>query len=176
LAVIHYQFEAIHPFFDGNGRTGRILNLLYLIEKGILDLPILYLSRFLINNKHLYYKLLLEVTEKGAWEAWVLFMLDAVIDTAKISKKRVVKIKKLIDETADLIKEKLPKIYSRELIEILFTHPYCKIAFLEQGGIAKRQTASLYLQKLEEVGVLSGYQKGREKYYINFKFLELLGE
>ena len=175
LAIMHYQFEAIHPFFDGNGRTGRIINLLYLIEERVLELPILYLSRFLISQKRQYYELLQGVTEKEEWEPWVVFILDAIIDTAQITRRRVVKIKNLIIETSELIKEKLPKIYSVELIEILFTHPYCKIAFLERAGIARRQTASIYLQKLEDLGILVGMQRGKEKYYMNVQFLDLLG-
>jgi len=174
LAVMHYQFEAIHPFTDGNGRTGRILNILYLVERNLLDIPVLYLSRFIIENKKKYYIGLLEVTKSGAWEPWILYMLDAVEQMSKVTRGRISAIRDQMTATADFVKAKAPKVYSKDLIEILYSHPYCKIKFLEQAGIGNRQTASAYLKKLEAIGVLRGVKKGRELYYINDKFLDIL--
>ena len=174
LAVIHYQFEAIHPFTDGNGRAGRILNILYLIERGLLDIPILYLSRFIIENKNAYYIRLKEVTAAGAWEAWVLYMLDAVEKTARVTRDRIQAIRELMNATGDRIRKKAPKMYSKDLVEVLFRQPYCKIKFLEEAGIGKRQTASSYLKALAEMGVSHPVRKGREIYYINKEFLDVL--
>ncbi|OYQ79000.1 addiction module protein [Wohlfahrtiimonas chitiniclastica] len=174
LAVLHYQFEAIHPFIDGNGRTGRILNILYLIEKELLTLPILYLSRYIVMNKNDYYRLLLDVTTKGQWESWILFMLRAVEDTSIWTKNKIAAVTSLIEETAQYIKEKEPKIYSYELVNILFEQPYCRISNLVDKDIAKRQTASTYLQKLCDLGVLTEYADGRDKLFINTKLIELM--
>ena len=174
LAVIHYQFEAIHPFTDGNGRTGRILNILYLIDQGLLDIPILYLSRFIIDKKNDYYAGLRKVTEEGAWEKWVLFMLEAVENTARKTRGKILAIRDLMQRDVETVREKLPKIYSKDLLELLYHQPYCKIQFLEKAGIAKRQTASTYLKELERVGVLKAVKTGRDIYYINVDFLELL--
>ncbi len=178
LGIIHYQFEAIHPFYDGNGRTGRILNILYLIEMDLISLPILYLSGYVISHKSDYYRLLQKVTKESsdakAWEEWSFFMLDAVIETAKKTQEKIRLIQSLIEKTEKLIHEKLPKIYSKSLINLLFSHPYCKIAFLEKAGIAKRQTASVYLKELGEAGVLVCQKKGRDKYFINQAFLDIL--
>jgi Fic family protein len=176
LAVIHYQFEAIHPFTDGNGRTGRIINILYLVEKGLLDLPILYLSQFIIDNKSDYYKKLREVTENGFWEAWVLYMLHAVESTARKTRDKIYRIRDLMFETQELARQKAGTAYSKDLIELIFELPYCKIGFLEERGVAKRQTASVYLKKLESIGILEGLKVGREVYYINKRLLELLKE
>lgn len=174
LAVMHYQFEAIHPFTDGNGRTGRILNILYLVERNLLDIPVLYLSRFIIENKKDYYAGLLKVTKSGAWEPWILYMLDAVEQTSKVALDRIIAIRGQMMATADFVKAKAPKVYSKDLIEILYSQPYCKIKFLEQAGIGNRQTASAYLKELEAIGVLDVVKKGRELYYINNKFLDTL--
>lgn len=122
LAVMHYQFEAIHPFVDGNGRTGRVLNLLYLVDKGLLDIPVLYLSRHIIQNKALYYKYLLEVTTEGAWEQWLLFMLEAVRTTALWTTARIQAIRDLLEQTAARMRQTLPKVYSRELAELIFVN------------------------------------------------------
>lgn len=174
MAVMHYQFEAIHPFSDGNGRTGRILNILYLVDKQLLDLPILYLSRYIIENKTAYYTGLQQVTESNAWEAWVLYILRGLEETAIITKKQILKIHQLIKETAETVRTQLPRIYSKDLIEVLFRSPYCKIKFLEESGIAKRQTASTYLKELERIGVLKGIKMGRDIYYVNDPFLKIL--
>ena len=174
MAVMHYQFEAIHPFPDGNGRTGRILNILYLIDKKLLDLPILYLSRYIISNKAAYYNGLQQVTESNAWEPWILYMLQGIEQTAIATRKQILNIHDLIQETAKKVRSELPRIYSKDLIEILFTSPSCKIKFLEERGIAKRQTASVYLKELERIGVLRGFKMGRDVYYVNDLFLKAL--
>lgn len=174
LAVIHYQFEAIHPFPDGNGRTGRILNILYLIERGLLDLPALYLSRYIIEHKNAYYDGLRGVTERGAWEAWVLYVLGAVAETAQGTYGRIRAVQQLMDETARQVRSELPRVYSRDLIELLFRQPYTKIRFLEEAGLGTRKTVSGYLQALDRIGVLNGVRVGKEIYYVNTRFYELL--
>jgi Fic family protein len=174
MALIHYQFEAIHPFYDGNGRTGRILNILYLIEKKLLEIPVLYLSRYIISNKTAYYTGLRAVTENQAWEAWILYILEGLEKTAIATREKIIAIHQLVEKTSEEIKSKLPRLYSKDLVEVLFRSPYCKIRFLEEAGIAKRQTASVYLQQLEKVGVLKGIKSGREIYYINGAFLKIL--
>jgi Fic family protein len=174
MALIHYQFEAIHPFPDGNGRTGRILNILFLIEKGILDIPVLYLSRYIISNKTAYYNGLRTVTEENAWEEWILYILKGLEETAIATRKQIIAIHQLTQETATTVRQKLPRIYSKDLIEVLFQSPYCKIKSLEDAGIAKRQTSSHYLQQLENIGVLRSLKVGRDLYYINDAFMKIL--
>ena len=174
MAVMHYQFEAIHPFTDGNGRTGRILNILYLVQEELLTLPILYLSRYIIANKGGYYSGLLAVTRDQAWEAWILYMLEAVESTAQWTTSKIISIRDLADHTADYVKNRLPKIYSRELIDVIFEQPYCRINNLVDAGIAKRQTASEYLKKLADIGILVEQQSGRERLFIQPKLINLL--
>ena len=174
LAVIHYQFECIHPFPDGNGRVGRIINVLYLVKEKLLNFPILYLSRYIIENKAEYYKALLDVTEKGEWSRWILYILDAVEQTSKNTLAKIQQIYVEKEKACALVKEKLPKIYSKELMEILFEQPYCKIDFLENRGIAKFQTASRYLRSLQNIGLLDMQKIGREKYYINKVLWDIL--
>ncbi len=174
MALVHYQFEAIHPFPDGNGRAGRILNVLFLIEKKVLDIPVLYLSRYIIANKTAYYDGLRKVTEENAWESWVLYILKGLEETAIITRKQITKIHDLMQKTASLVRERLPRIYSKDLIEVLFHSPYSKIKSLEEAGIAKRQTASQYLQQLEGIGILRSFRAGRDVYYINDPFLKIL--
>ncbi|MEW7314190.1 protein adenylyltransferase Fic [Buttiauxella gaviniae] len=176
MAILHYQFECIHPFPDGNGRTGRIINILYLIQSGLLTLPILYLSRFILERKSDYYTLLRSVTAEGAWEAWILFILEAVENTALWTIKRIAVIRELIETTKVYIRDKLPKIYSWELVQVLFSQPYCRIENLVESGIAKRQTASVYLKQLVEIGVLEEVSAGREKLYLNTRLLRELNE
>jgi Fic family protein len=165
MAIAHYQFEAIHPFTDGNGRTGRILNILYLLHARLLNIPVLYLSRFIIQNKPDYYRLLREVTEAQAWEPWLLYMLRGVEETALWTSGRIKAIKDLFDQTVQQCRNEIPQIYSKELIELIFRQPYCKIGFIVDAGLAKRQTASQYLQELERIGILSGEKRGRETIY-----------
>ena len=175
MAVVHYQFEAIHPFEDGNGRTGRLINILYLLDKGLLHQPVLYLSDAIINQKQVYYKLLRGVTENGEWEPWILFMLKAVNSTSLKTMERIAQILSLLDDTLDIARKKLPsRVYSKELIELLFEQPYCKVKHLVDRGIAKRQTAAEYLRELEQAGILKSKQAGRENLFLNIGLYELL--
>lgn len=167
MAVMHYQFEAIHPFEDGNGRTGRILNLLYLVDQGLLDIPVLFLSRYIIANKPAYYEGLRRVTEGQDWENWILFMLRAVESTAQQTFAQLTRIRALMEAVREQVQVQAPGIYSKDLVEAIFVHPYTKIQFLVDAGIAKRQTASSYLQTLAGLGLLRASKQGREMYYIN---------
>lgn len=174
MAAAHYQFEAIHPFIDGNGRTGRILNTLYLIDKKLLDLPILYLSRYINENRREYYDRLLAVTTSGAWESWLLYMLAAVEETSLWTTAKIRAVRDLMDATVAYVDAASPKIYSRELIEVIFTQPYSRIADVVDAEIANRATASKYLKELAAKGVLEERKEGRENIYINVRFLALL--
>jgi Fic family protein len=174
MAVGHYQFEAIHPFTDGNGRTGRVLNILVLIQEQLLDLPVLYLSRYIIGHKADYYRLLQEVTRAQAWEDWVLYMLRAVEQTAQWTTRKIAAIRILAEHTTDYVRQKLPKIYSRELIEAIFEQPYCRIGNLVDKNVAQRQAASRYLKELAGAGVLGEIQAGKEKLFIHPKLMQLL--
>jgi Fic family protein len=174
LAVQHYQFEAIHPFVDGNGRTGRVLNLLQLVEQGLLDIPVLYLSRAIIRRKHDYYRLLRGVTTDGAWQPWLIFMIEAVRETAEWTTAKVRAIRDLLDDTAQKVRREAPRIYSRELAEIIFAQPYCRIGNLVDAGIAQRQSASVYLKALVSIGVLNEVKVGRELLFTNVALLGLL--
>lgn len=174
MAAAHYQFEAIHPFTDGNGRTGRILNNLLLIEKGLLDLPILYLSRYIIENRADYYRLLLGVTERQDWESWIIYILDGVADTADWTVSKIDAIRRLFEQTRQHIRTHAQGIYTHELVNLLFEQPYTRIANLEAAGIAKRQTASKYLKELSDIGVLQEIAIGRDKLFIHPRLMELL--
>lgn len=174
MALIHYQFEAIHPFAGGNGRTGRILNVLYLINKDLIGLPVLYLSYYIIQHKADYYRLLREVTEKQNWIEWVSFILKGVASTASITLQKINAILELKKQTEGLIKETLKASYTREFADLLFSYPYIKIKILEQNNIAKRQTASEYLKKLVTVGILKPLKMGKEVYYINVRLMDIL--
>jgi Fic family protein len=175
MALIHYQFEAIHPFTDGNGRTGRIINVLFLILKKQLDLPILYLSKYIIENKNEYYKKLRSVTENNDWQSWIIYMLKAIKETAQITSTKIVEIKNLMVKTTELAKSKLPsRVYSKELLELIFEQPYCKTEFLVKAGIAKRQTAAEYLKELEKIGLLNSKKVGKEVLYINHELTKIL--
>jgi Fic family protein len=174
MAVGHYQFEAIHPFTDGNGRTGRILNILYLIDQKLLGLPILYLSRYIIRNKADYYDLLLRVTRDDAWEPWVLYMLKAVEETAIWTTAKIAAIRALHAQTVQIVRERLPKLYTRELVDLIFEQPYCRIGNVVQKGLAQRQAASRYLKELVSIEVLQEREFGREKLFINPTLIRLL--
>lgn len=174
LAIQHYQFEAIHPFSDGNGRTGRILNILFLVEHGLLDSPILYLSRYIISNKAAYYRLLQRVTQEQAWEDWIMFVLEGVDETCTWTTDKIKAIRELMDHTAEFVQSRLPKIYSWELCALLFKQPYCRIGNLVDAGIAQRQTASVYLKQLCDIGVLKEVKSGRENIFVHPKYIELL--
>lgn len=174
VAVIHYQFETIHPFYDGNGRTGRIINILYLILKDLLDIPILYLSSYIIRHKSDYYKLLQDVSTNENWEEWILYILTAIEETSKETVLLVNGIKNLMDKVASDIKLNLPKIYSKDLVEILFLHPYTKIEFLVDRLDITRQTASKYLKELENKGILQSVQIKNSKFFINKELFTML--
>ena len=177
LAVIHYQFEAIHPFTDGNGRTGRIINILYIIQQKLLDLPVIYLSRYVIENKNKYYELLRNVTEKKDWIPWIVYMLQGLRVTAAATVNKIKEIKNLFDESVDNMKAKLSsRVYSKELIELLFMQPYCKVEYVVNAGIVKRQTAAEYLKEIEKTGLLKSKKVGKEVLYLNVKLFELLGK
>jgi Fic family protein len=174
MAVQHYQFEAIHPFSDGNGRTGRILNILFLVEHGLLDSPILYLSRYIIQNKASYYRLLANVTREQDWAPWILFILDGVEETCTWTTGKIKSIRELMEHTGQFVQQQLPKLYSWEFVELLFKQPYCRIGNLVDSGIAKRQTASVYLKQLCDIGVLCEVKSGRENIFVHPKYIELL--
>lgn len=174
MSVMHYQFEAIHPFIDGNGRTGRILNILYLVMNNLLELPVLYLSKYIIEHKASYYNGLNQVTENQKWESWVLYMLDAVEHTAGYTQQKIDSIVVLMKETETLVKQKAPDIYSKELIEVIFRQPYCKRKFLEDAGIVKKKTAGVYLAKLEEIGLMKSVKAGKEKLFIHQQLFNIL--
>jgi Fic family protein len=175
VAVAHYQFEAIHPFFDGNGRTGRILIILQLIMNRLLEIPILFLSRFIIEHKAQYYRSLRSVTERGEWESWLLYMLEAIETTAHGTTDKITAIDRLLAETLEKAKQTLSKpVFSKELIELIFEQPYCKIRFVEQAGIAKRLTATKYLRELEKHGFVVGTKRGTELIFINHRLWRLL--
>lgn len=174
MAVAHYQFEAIHPFTDGNGRTGRVLNLLMLVEQDLLDQPVLYLSRYIIERKADYYRLLLGVTRDGGWTEWVAYMLDAVADTARWTGAKIDAINRLYDHACDWIRDQRPKIYSRELVDVLFNQPYCRIQNVVDAGVAKRQTAARYLRELVDIGVLQESRMGKEMLFLHPAYLRLL--
>lgn len=174
MAVAHYQFEAIHPFTDGNGRTGRILNLLMLVEQGLLDQPVLYLSRHILRHREEYYSGLLAVTTESAWEPWVLYMLGAVAETSRWTTAKIAAIRQLQDAAAVFVRERATKIHSRELIDLLFVQPYCRIQNVVDADIAKRQTAAVYLQELVSIGVLREMKIGREKLFVHPNFMRLL--
>ncbi len=176
MALMHYQFEAIHPFADGNGRTGRILLLLYLKLSGLLDTPAIYLSEYIIKNKADYYKCLRSVTEKNDWESYILYMLDMIEETSNRGLECLGKITKAIDKATEEIKTKLPKIYSKDLVEILFRLPYTKRQHLIDENIGNPKTAGNYLMALEENGFLKSVKVGKEKLYLNQRLLKILEE
>jgi Fic family protein len=172
MAIIHHQFESIHPFFDGNGRTGRILNILYLIDQNLLDIPILYLSRYITQHKAQYYDLLQKTRSGESWEEWILFMVRAVEMTAKQTVGTIESIRQLMAEYKDTMR-KQTKNYSHELINMLFAHPYTKIEYVSHALGVNRQTASRYLQELADIGLLQSEKQGRTIYYINTRLLDL---
>ena len=177
MSVAHYQFEAIHPFTDGNGRSGRVLNSLYLVEQELLPMPILYLSRYIIAHKSDYYRLLLDITRKNdqsGWEQWLLFMLRGVEETATWTAAKISAIRDLAEEAVGLVRETLPKVYSRELMDVVFEQPYCRISNVVEAEIAGRQAASRYLKALVSINLLREQAFGREKLFVNVKLLDLL--
>ena len=173
MAIIHYQFESIHPFYDGNGRTGRIINILYLVLENLLDVPILYLSRYIIKNKADYYKLLNDVSFNDGLNNWILFILKGIEEISKETIKTIKNIENLMNETKNIIIEQKPKIYSKDLLEALFYHPYTKRVFIEEQLNISRPTATNYLNELEKLGILSSKKIGKEVFYVHNKLFEL---
>jgi len=174
LAILHYQFESIHPFYDGNGRTGRILNILYLIINKLLDIPILYLSSFINQHKTEYYRLLNKVNNTNEWEEYILYILRAIEETSLKTIDKINNIKDLLEKSIAETKEKATKIYRKELIELLFEQPYTKIEFVVNRLKVERKAASRYLKKLAEIGILRSEKIGRETIYINKELSEIL--
>lgn len=174
MALIHYQFEKIHPFYDGNGRTGRILNLLYLVQHGLLDLPILYLSRYIVREKSAYLVQLRTDPIDDNWEAWLKFMLRGVELTSTETIETIHKLRDLMADTQERIKTQLPKIYSLELLNTLFKHPYTKIDFVIRDLGVQRAAAARYLDALASEGFLDKQKLWRSSYYINSSLFELL--
>ena len=174
MAVAHYQFEAIHPFHDGNGRTGRILNILMLIEAGLLDEPILYLSRAIIARKNDYYRLLREVTAEEAWVDWILYMLDVVRESATSTTRKIGAIRKCQDDIAERARAATPGGRDAQFLDVLFEQPYCRISTVAERCDVSRQTASTWLHALVGAGLLSDVKVGRERLFVNHEFLDVL--
>ena len=174
MALMHYQFEAIHPFYDGNGRTGRILLLLYLKLEKLLDVPAIYLSQYIIKNKSEYYKKLRLVTEKEDWEGWIIYMLDMIESTAQKELIRLKEIRELMDKMAKEIRDELPNVYTKDLIEIIFKLPYTKRQNLIDAKLGTPKTVGNYLIALEDKGFLKSVKVGKEKLYLNHKLMKIL--
>ncbi|MCS1414227.1 MAG: Adenosine monophosphate-protein transferase SoFic [Verrucomicrobia subdivision 3 bacterium] len=173
MALIHYQFESIHPFHDGNGRVGRILNLLYLTRAGLLDIPILYHSRYIIRTRADYYRLLRAVRDHGAWEDWVLYMLEAVTETAAATLRIVEEMRGQMAYMKQRLRDELPKLYSQDLLNSLFLHPYTRIDFIKRDLKVTRPTAAKYLNTLAEHGFVEKRRAGRNNYYVNVELVKL---
>lgn len=176
MAIIHHQFESIHPFYDGNGRTGRIINMLYLVSKGLLDLPVLYLSRYLIQTKARYYQELQAVRDSGDWEPWLLYMLEGISQTAQQTIELIGQIRDLMQHTKHRMRKECPKIYRQELLNNLFNHPYTKIEFVMEDLGVSRITATKYLDELVSIGLLEKIKVGRSNFYINAALMALFLE
>ncbi|MGB4846412.1 MAG: Fic family protein [Saprospiraceae bacterium] len=176
MAIIHHQFESIHPFYDGNGRTGRIINILYLIQQHLLDIPILYISRYIIRHKADYYRLLQDVREKNLWEEWILYMLDAVIETATDTIRVIKAMHEAMDLYRNILQTMAPKIYSQDLLYNLFRHPYTKIEYMMKDLSMSRNTIMRYLETLQKLDLLEKRKIGRDNYYLNKALLSLLIE
>ncbi|MEX0636471.1 MAG: Fic family protein, partial [Ferruginibacter sp.] len=174
MALIHYQFEAIHPFSDGNGRTGRIINALYLVQQELLSQPVLYLSSYIVKYKTEYYQLLRGVTENDNWHNWIMYILTAFIETAQLTTKKIRAMLLLKEVYEKQMKEVLGSSFSYELLQLMFTLPYLKIELLQKRGIAHRQTASTWFKKLTDADIVKPQKIGRTTYYINYRLMELL--
>lgn len=174
MAIIHHQFESIHPFYDGNGRTGRIINILYLVKEGLLNLPILYLSRYINQNKGGYYHLLQKVRTENAWEEWVLYILDGVEQTSLQTIKIIDGIKAIMQKHKHKLRRDLPKIYSQDLLNNLFRHPYTKIEFVMTDLAVSRPTATRYLDELTAINIVQKHKLGKDNYYVNHELYDLL--
>jgi Fic family protein len=174
LAVLHYQFESIHPFYDGNGRTGRILNILFLIINKLIEIPILYLSSYIVSNKTDYYRLLNHINKTGEWEEWIIFMMRAVEITSIETINKITSIKELLEQTIEGVQKHAPKVYRKEFVELLFEQPYSKIEFVVKRLNVERKAASRYLKELESIGILESRIVGRETLYLNKRLIEVL--
>ncbi len=174
MAVIHHQFESIHPFYDGNGRTGRITNILYLVMKGLLDIPILYLSSHIIKKKREYYRLLSEIRNDNNWEEWVYYILHGIEETANQTTILIKKIKELLEVMIEKIRTELPSVYSKDLVETIFEQPYCRVASIVDKGLYERRTAMKYLRELERIGLLKAIPKGNQILFLNISLYDLL--
>lgn len=174
MAIGHYQFEAIHPFSDGNGRTGRVLNSLYLVSQGLIGQPVLYLSRAIIEDKDRYYRLLQEITAADAWGPWIEFMLECVERTAIWTTEKVRAIRLLQARTGRVVQDRCPAAYSHELVSLLFERPYLRIGDVVDAGLAKRQTAATYARSLVAAGVLEEREAGQAKVFVNTRLMRLI--
>ena len=174
MAILHYQFESIHPFYDGNGRTGRILNLLYLVQHGLLDLPVLDLSRHIVRSKAEYYRGLQSVREQASWESWILYILRGVEETSRDTLSKVEKIRQLMQSVKQRMRSELSSIYSQDLLNNLFHHPYSKIEFVERDLGKSRPTATKYLEMLKAAGFVRKVRSGKTHYYINDALVDIL--
>lgn len=174
MAIVHHQFESIHPFYDGNGRTGRIINILYLVKEGLLNLPILYLSRYINQNKGDYYRLLQKVRTENAWEEWVLYILEGVEQTSLQTIKLIDGIKAIMQKHKHKLRRDLPKIYSQDLLNNLFRHPYTKIDFVMTDLAVSRPTATRYLDELTAINIVYKHKLGKDNYYVNHELYDLL--
>jgi Fic family protein len=173
MAIIHHQFESIHPFTDGNGRLGRIINVLFLVKAELLDSPVLYLSRYITSNKDNYYALLQSVRDTGDWEPWLLYMLKAVSETSQQTLEIIDGIKTLMFDYKQRLRNDHPRIYSQDLLNNLFRHPYTRIEFVADELKVSRQTASKYLEQLSNSGLLEKQIEGRNSYYVNQPLVDL---
>jgi Fic family protein len=174
MAIIHHRFESIHPFYDGNGRTGRILNVLYLVKEGLLDIPVLYMSRHIVRTKSEYYRLLQAVRDDGAWEEWVAYMLTAVAESAREGIATVHAIGDALLEVKHRVRSEFRKFYSQDLINNIFSHPYTKIQFVQDELGVSRITATKYLEALANAGILEKVKVGRASFYINVRLVAIL--
>jgi len=174
MALLHYQFEAIHPFSDGNGRTGRIINALYMVQQELLSQPVLYLSSYIVKYKVEYYQLLRGVTEKDNWHDWVMYILTAISETAQLTTQKIRSMLILKNEYEKSIKQILGASFNYDLVSLMFTLPYLKIELLEKKNIAHRQTASTWLKKLADAKILNPHKMGRTTYYINYRLMDIL--
>jgi Fic family protein len=174
MAIVHHQFESIHPFYDGNGRTGRIINILFLIQHQLLNLPILYLSKYILRHRSEYYRLLQSTRETNEWEEWLIYILSAVEETSIETVSKIKAIKKLMQELKIKIRQEQPRMYSQDLLNNLFRHPYSKIGLLQSDLRISRQTATKYLETLSAMGILVKIKIGRSNYFLNHQLFSLL--
>ena len=176
MAIIHHQFESIHPFYDGNGRTGRIINILYLVQHELLHTPVLYLSRYINQNKNEYYRRLQAVRDQGDWEQWILYLLDGVEKTSRQTVRLIQDMRELMQSHKHKLRNELPKIYSQDLLNNIFRHPYTKIDFIIKELQVHRNTAIKYLDELVKIGLLAKHKVGKENFFLNIALFNLLAK